>query len=200
MDIDVITDRYRNARFIQRLGIIMVIALSPPAYIYWEQGDQQTAELDQVRSAEQDTRSNFNQAQKKKEELPKIQERHDQIEQLLERAKKYLPDKIEIDEVLGLTAGFEKDLNVQIQKFSPSDKREIQQEDNPSANYREILLSIEVKSDFRKVMSFFDRLVHLDKVTHLRNMEFTAEATPLNPTGEAVGKAQLVLFESTAVK
>ena len=199
MDIDIITDRYRNARLIQRVGIVIIFAVMPPAYIYWEEGDKQTAELEAAQAAEQDARSKFTAAQKKKEEVPKIQERHNQIEQLLERAKKYLPDKIEIDEVLGLAATFEKELNVQIQKFGPMDA--LAAADVPAAggnaNYREIPITIEVRSDFRKVMAFFDRLVHLDKVAHLRQMDFTAESTPLNETGVTVGKAHLILFEST---
>jgi len=198
LDVDIIVERYRSARFSRRLAIIVALAILPPIYMYLERGDALTAELEQARQSEETVRFQLADARKKRDELPKLRDRHGQIEQVLERTKKYLPDKVQIEEVLAQAAGFEKDLAVQIQKFGPSDASAGGPAPVISAdlNYHEVPLSIEVKSEFPKVIAFFDRLVHLDKILHLRNAEFTAETMPVNESGIAIVKAQLILFES----
>src|SRR5690606_20750015 len=125
-------------------------------------------QVEESRAARDAIKAKIDNAVNSSSELPELERRVTQTEQGLEKARRYLPPSIEFDEVLSATGMLEKELGVQVMKFVPG----IETQPNPDIRYAEVPVEITVKADFNRVMQFFDRLVHMEKLTHLRNITF----------------------------
>lgn len=189
MDMDELTDRYRNANFVVRLILVLVTAAIVPAFIVWDEAPGLQEELENAEAAHAAMKAKLAKAERDKAGLPALEQRLRTVESGLDRARKILPKSIEFDQILSATGLYEKETGVRLVRFAPGE--EIQPD--PAIRYAEIPVEITVRADFGRVMQFLDRLVHMEKLTHLRNISFETSTDKAEP-GIVTAKASLILF------
>lgn len=168
MELEDIIDKYRNSKQQIRYGLVGLIALLPALHLWLNQGDALEARRSQAESGVNEERQKFEAARQQVAELPALMAKLSEIEEELTRAKQFLPDRIEMDNILGSLGKLENELDVKISKFSPG------QEYQPNMNleYKEIPVELVLHAPFPQTMRFLDRLVHMPNLTHLRNIQF----------------------------
>jgi Tfp pilus assembly protein PilO len=168
MELEDLIDKYRNSKQQIRYGLVILVALLPALHTWLTQGDALEARRNQVEVGVNDERHKFEAAKQQVAELPELMAKLSEIEEELTRAKQFLPDRIEMDNILGSLGKLEKELDVKIFKFSPG------QEYQPNMNleYKEIPVELVLHAPFPQTMRFLDRLVHMPNLTHLRNIQF----------------------------
>ena len=119
MELDDIVDKYKSSKVVSRALIVFFSALVIPAWIWLEDGEILNQELDQAQLAESSARRKFASARKKTTELPRLMETLNRVENQLDKAKKYLPKEIRVDEILNTLGTFERDLGITVTKFTP---------------------------------------------------------------------------------
>jgi Tfp pilus assembly protein PilO len=170
MEIEDLIDRFRLLPAKTRYALVVVIALLPALYYWLEQGDTLQRELERARQEEAAVRGRLESAKRKVAELPALLTQVESIEADLQRAKKILPDKVEMDQVLASLGNFEKDLDIKMYKFAPGN--EVQP--NPQIDYKEIPVELTVRASFQQIMRFYDRVLHMPNLTHLRAIQFSS--------------------------
>jgi Tfp pilus assembly protein PilO len=193
MDSYLIIERVRETSLFTRLLVLTVMAVSVPGYYFYDQDEILSQELETQQEATLLARKRYAKAVQQVKELPMLEEQLGTVEKGLAEAKKYLPEKIEFDEIVSLAGQFEKELGVTIVKMKP----ETEVRPNLEIQYAEIPVELIVKADFMKIMTFFDRLMHTQKIMHLRNIEFEAVVGDDIEPGLTQAKASLILFRST---
>lgn len=168
MELEDIIDKYRNSKQQIRYGLVGLIALLPALHLWLNQGDALEARRSQAESGVNEERQKFEAARQQVAELPALMAKLSEIEEELTRAKQFLPDRIEMDNILGSLGKLENEFDVKISKFSPG------QEYQPNMNleYKEIPVELVLHAPFPQTMRFLDRLVHMPNLTHLRNIQF----------------------------
>lgn len=190
METGELIDRYRNTNSIMRSLLLIAAAVIVPLFILFEDGTLLSEELEMVRQSHDATKIKLDRAVRSTAELPQLEQRLAGIELGLDRARRFLPKSIEFDEILAQTGLFEKELGVQVVRFVPG----AEAQPNTEMRYAEVPVEITVRAEFGKAMQFFDRLVHMDKLTHLRNVSFERSRDVDADAGEVVAKASLILF------
>ncbi|MFW7380389.1 MAG: type 4a pilus biogenesis protein PilO [Oligoflexus sp.] len=170
MDIEELVDRYRSSPPKRRYALVLLVSLLPAAYYWLEEGDVLQVQFEQARDEEQAAQARLENTKRRVADLPNLLSRVKQIEEDLEKARRILPDKVEIDQVLASLGKFEKDLDVTLQKFVPG----IEVQPNPQIEYREFPVDLTVRGTFPQVMKFYDQILHMPNLTHLRSVQFNA--------------------------
>ncbi|MBC7660507.1 MAG: type 4a pilus biogenesis protein PilO [Chitinophagaceae bacterium] len=202
MELDEIFDKYRAWKPQYRYGLILAIGVIPAINTWQSSGDtlhERKAALDGEVDNE---KRKFEVARQKAAELPAREAKLNEIEGELVKAKEFLPDKIEIDNILAIIGGLEKELDVTLVNFKPGSE----QMGNGSTEYKEMPVELEMRGTFVNTMRFMDRLVHMQNLTHLRNIDFKSiestseEEKKKTELGPPVAKklqstAKLILFK-----
>lgn len=202
MDLEEITDKYRALKVQLRYGIVGCIAVIPAAYLWIDTGDSLEIRKVQVEQEYQTERQTFEDARQKAAELPALEAKLSEIEIELVKAKEFLPDKIEIDAILAFLGNLEKELDVKLEKFTPG----VVMAGASGLEYKELPVEIVMNGTFANTMRFMDRLVHMQNLTHMRNIQFSApEEEKIDPTVKEVApvegvkrvnsQARLILFK-----
>lgn len=195
MEVEELVDRYRRSPANRRYALIFLISLLPAAYYWLEEGDALQTQYEQAKDEESAIQGRLENNRRRVAELPKLLSRVKQIEEELEKARRILPNKVEIDQILADLGRFEKELDVKLHKFVPG--AEVQP--NPEMEYREIPVDLTLRGTFPQIMKFYDRILHLPNLTHLRAIQFNAitsadvEGTAGNTIVESTSK--LILFK-----
>lgn len=204
MDMEELTDKYRALKPQKRYGLLAMLPVLMAVYYWLDTGEALEARKIQVESDYQVERQAFEDARQKAAELPALEAKLSEIELELERAKEFLPDKIEIDSILGFIGKLEKELDVKVVKFTPG----VEMSGQNGLEYKELPVEIVMNGTFANTMRFMDRLVHMQNLTHLRNIQFTSteedkEDSAANETAEVAepgpkrvdSQAKLILFK-----
>lgn len=198
MDWESLLERYRDIKIAIRLVILAFLAAIYPLYYWVEDEDLLSQKIDESRMEEKITRKKYESYREKVATLTELEEKLSMIEVGLQKAKAYLPDAIALDDLLKDIGMKEKELGVRLVNFEPG------QEVRPKADleYKELPIAISVKADYRKIMQFFDYLVHMKNLTHIREISFKGEPTSLaggaadgQEEGVVTATASLVLFK-----
>lgn len=189
MDLDELIDRYKNTNFLIRTAILLLIAIIPPALLYIDQGETLEQELQTSQTNFEVVNRKVSRVKRDVAELPELEKKLLEVERSLDKARRVLPKTVEFDEVLAQTGMYEKEIGVQVVRFMPGASTE----SAGGARYAEVPVELIVKSEFDKVMQFFDRMLHMEKLTHIRNITIKSAEDGKNP-GVVEAKASLVLF------
>lgn len=120
----------------------------------------------QAEQERENAKSLYSRAKSDAEKLYKLEVALKTIREQLEKAKKYLPDTIHIDEILHTTARFCKRYSVSLDNFAPQAEEPSQSE----ARYSIKPISITLSGRFVDIARFFDSMVHLQSIVHVRNV------------------------------
>lgn len=192
MDWETLVYRYKSLKTLHRYLIVFGVAVLIGVWHWTDDGGALEENLTAAQQEEEGARAKFEAAKKKTGQMPALMQKVSEVEGQLERAQKHLPKSIEFDELLARIGAMEKELGVKMMHFKPNP--EVQP--NPQLQYKEIPVEITLKSDFSSIMNMFDRLVHLDQLTHIRDIAFKAETGDDIPPGTTVATASLILFKS----
>lgn len=120
----------------------------------------------QAEQEKENAKSLYTKAKSDAEMLYKLEVALKTIREQLEKAKKYLPDTIHIDEILHTTARFCKRYSVSLDSFAPQAEEPSQSD----ARYAVKPVSITLSGRFVDIARFFDSMVHLQSIVHVRNV------------------------------
>ncbi|RYZ58366.1 MAG: hypothetical protein EOP07_07265 [Proteobacteria bacterium] len=200
MEIEEITDKYRAFKPQLRYGLLVLVGVLPAINMWTSSGDALEQRKVQVETEFQAERQTFEDARQKAAELPALEAKLTEIEGELTKAKEFLPDRIEIDTILGFIGGLEKELDVKLVKFTPGAEMPGQN----GLEYKEVPVDIVMNGTFVNTMRFMDRLVHMQNLTHMRNIQFSAPETdkvvkegevPDTGPKKVDSQAKLILFK-----
>ncbi len=195
MELEDLIDKFRNSKPQVRFGLAGLVALLPALNTWFNQGEALEARRGQVESEVAEERQKFEAAKQKVAELPALMAKLTEIEDELNRAKQILPDRIEMDAILGSLGKLEKELDVKIAKFTPGQEYQ----PNPSLEYKEMPVDLVLQAPFPQTMRFLDRLVHMPNLTHVRNIQFGNSVQDPGKKGSEAPvletSARLILFK-----
>lgn len=168
MDLEDLVDKYKAIKIKYRILILTVVSVLPPLYY----SSEESADLTNILISRQDERARkqerLDEMKGKAAQLPAFQNQINEITSELNKARKILPDTIQIDKILSKLGQFERETGVQITKFEPMGN--VFQ--NSSLSYSEFPVQLTLKATFTEIMIFFDRILHMETLTHLRSIEF----------------------------
>ncbi len=195
MELEDLIDKFRNSKPQVRFGLAGLVALLPALNTWFNQGEALEARRGQVEAEVAEERQKFEAAKQKVAELPALMAKLTEIEDELNRAKQILPDRIEMDAILGSLGKLEKELEVKIAKFTPGQEYQ----PNPSLEYKEMPVDLVLQAPFPQTMRFLDRLVHMPNLTHVRNIQFGNSVQDPGKKGSEAPvletSARLILFK-----
>ncbi len=195
MELEDLIDKFRNSKPQVRFGLAGLVALLPALNTWFNQGEALEARRGQVEAEVAEERQKFEAAKQKVAELPALMAKLTEIEDELNRAKQILPDRIEMDAILGSLGKLEKELDVKIAKFTPGQEYQ----PNPSLEYKEMPVDLVLQAPFPQTMRFLDRLVHMPNLTHVRNIQFGNSVQDTGKKGSEAPvletSARLILFK-----
>jgi Tfp pilus assembly protein PilO len=200
MELEEMTDKYRAFKPQLRYGLLVLVGVIPAINMWLNTGDALEIRKTQVETEFQAERQTFEDARQKAAELPALESKLSEIEGELVKAKQFLPDRIEIDTILGFIGALEKELDVTLVKFTPGTETGGQN----GLEYKELPVEIKMNGTFVNTMRFMDRLVHMQNLTHMRNIQFSApdskdvdkkEASANGGPRKLDSQAKLILFK-----
>ena len=197
MELEDIVDKYKTAASHIKVALILALGLLPSLYIWTEEGDRLELDLQDANSQLAVAQTQYSNARSKVDRLPQLLTRINEIELELDKAKNVLPDQVEIDKLLSLLGTMEEQFNIRLINFKPNEV----QRPRPDLEYSELPIELVLQGNFKQVMQFYDSLVHLPNLTHLReiqiNRQDTAGATTEARDGDQTivnSQAKLILF------
>jgi len=174
-----IKERYKGMPMWGRMLLASVLGVLPALFFYVQEGEALQLALDEVRSDEALWRTKFDKARGQKAMLPQLEEKLAFTEDQLKKAQQSLPETFAVDDLLQKTATAAKETGVELRAFVP-DKEIL---GGSAVKYKEMPIKVEAWGNFAQVASFYDRLVHLDHILHLRNIDL---ATQVRMPGDGV--------------
>ncbi len=186
-------EQYQKASWIKRGIILMGLGVVYPLYFYSEEVMRIEGEIEQVESQLNLAKKKHTRALKKKRDLPALKQKIVEASRKLAEIKVILPSDFNIDEVLREVASVAKELDVVIRRFDPSMNSGVsllpgdvvvtpdgpQPEAKPNKpqkvtekKYEEHPVKLEVEGTFIAVTKFYDSLLHLGYLVHLRDVEY----------------------------
>jgi Tfp pilus assembly protein PilO len=166
MDLEDVKDRYKLLPMAARLGVAVIVGVIPIAYLALDEGTTLTDQLSELQGREQTVRDKFERSRQRKASLPKLEEQLAFTEEQLAKAKKLLPERIRVEDILQKVATIARDVGVQLTSFTP--KPEVKQDTGyPSI---EIPIETQISGRFVDVAAFIDRLVRLETTVFVRSI------------------------------
>ena len=169
MDLDILLDNYKNSSIRKRLIFCIIVGLLPSIYTLINDYDELLLEKESAVEATEISRLKYDKNKKKVASLSDLESKVNAIETGLNKAKRLLPNEISMDKILSALGQMERDLEVKLKSFTPAEKFE----DNSALGYSSIPVKLSLEGDFSETMKYLDQLVHMDSLTHLRNISFS---------------------------
>lgn len=166
MDREDLIERYRSLSVRTRILFAILLGLLPGIYIYFEDGQLLTEELEQVRTEHDAQQSKLDHALAQKKQIPQIEQRLVELEDQLGKARKALPENFRVEEVLQKAASIARETGIKIVLFKPGQEK-------PGVGeykYMELPIATELSGKFNQIATFIDRLVHLKQSLLVRNI------------------------------
>lgn len=162
-------DKYKNMQLSRRMMIVFMLAIAYPLLTFSEEIEILEEQLDSSKSMSESAKAKYQRSQKTVKKLGELEKEINGINKELEKARRYLPDEIEFDQVLATLGSYEKEFDVKIVKFIPGkDERAPGQ-----LSYRKVPLNVELEADFNNVMMFLDKIVHQKDLVHITRVDFS---------------------------
>ena len=185
--LDELKERYKSLRPSTKYALLVVLGLAPAAWTYYEQGMGLTEQLNDANTAKENANQRYQEAKKKTEDLPKLESRFTFVTEELRKAQEKLPNKFFMDDILYSTANAAKESGIKLESFKPGTEKQIQ----GAHSYMELPIKLSISGRYSQVVNFFDTIVHLKKIVHVRNITMTAQRKT-----NAGGKGSTVLIKS----
>lgn len=180
-------ENYKSLRSSTRIGIMVLLGLLPAGYVYYTEVLTISEQLEVAQQTKTAETKKYQDAKKKKEELPKLEERFATVTEELRKAQEKLPSKFHMDDILHSTASVAKEIGVKMMSFKPSAERMVA----GAHRYAELPIKLNLIGKYNQIINFFDSIVNLEKIVHLRNISLKA-----NRQGGPASNAGLILINT----
>lgn len=170
MTLEEIKERYSSMNEFKRGIIVFILGLIYPGYLFYERGLSLQQELQDAHRQKMVIENQYEVSKKKSSDLPMLEERFSQQQGILRKAQEKLPSKFHMDDVLHSIASLAKESGATIRSFVPT--TEITKPGEFS--YAELPISLSLAGSFNQVVGFFDKIVNLEKVVHIRDISMRA--------------------------
>lgn len=176
MDFEELKERYKMLPTWVRLLAGAFIGMLYPIYMYASEGDVLAKQLDDLKATEREARSQFEEARRKKANLPELEEQLAFTKQQLAKAREKLPPEYNTDRILEKTATYAKEAEVAFTRFDPQNEKF----GKDCRKYMQMPIQGEAAGDYSQIASFLDSVAHiensifLNKVHLLSRVENTA--------------------------
>ncbi|MDE3268800.1 MAG: type 4a pilus biogenesis protein PilO [Pseudomonadota bacterium] len=193
MTLEEIKERYSSMNEFKRGFIMLLIGLIYPGYLFYERGLSLQQELQDAQRQKTVVENQYEVAKKKSSELPLLEEKFSKQQGLLRKAQEKLPNKFYMDDVLHSIASLAKESGATIKSFVPM--QEVLKAGEFS--YAELPISLNMSGTFNQIAGFFDKIVNLEKVVHMRDISISA--TRAQESGNAMLSVtlQVIVFRSS---
>ena len=174
MAFESVVANYKLQPMWKRLLLVSVVSILPAALKVFEEGQLLQEELDQAVSNKDAAERKFKKARDRKANLPKLEEQLAYTEGQLALASKKLPDEFVIEKVLQKTSIIAQDVGINLQEFDPG-------EGVPTGGlfkYVEMPISLKLFGSYGQIATFFDRIVHLELLVHIKNIQMETDTMP----------------------
>lgn len=168
MDIREYIDRFRAMALWKRWSMLAILAILPALYDLWDSGQILIEERDIAEQNRVAADAAFTRAKEKKAQLPKLEKELAQTQAEMASARKALPDEFYMDQILEKTSILADDSGVRLLAFDPGEGRP----SNTAFKYVELPVTLDVIGSYSQIVAFYDRLVHLDLLVHVRDFHF----------------------------
>ena len=155
----------------KRVAFAAFLGIAIPAYDFWESYEPLNENLQVAVQVKESARIEYERAKKDRERLPELEKQLQFTQEQLKLAQAKLPESFDIDQILQMTAESATGSGIQISLFEPGTARISPQ----SSDYMEKSIKLECTGKFLQLATFIDRLVHLEKIIHIKNMQLTSK-------------------------
>jgi Tfp pilus assembly protein PilO len=204
MDLDDLKMRYKILPFWVRMLCSALLPLLLGTYFYFDEVEPLQVALDEAKVEEDSARTKFEAARSRKDDIPKLKEQLAFTETEFAAAKTLLPDTFQIDDILHKTAALAQQHGVTIQMFEPNEATSAGTQE--TVRYKELPVTMNALGPFPNVARFYDAILHMDKIVHLRDILIIDRTKPESesPAGQSdapppryvAAVAKLVVFRS----
>ena len=148
----------------------------------------------EAQQAKDSANQKYQAAKKKTEDLPLLEERFTLVTEELRKAQEKLPNKFFMDDILHSTASTAKEAGIVLESFKPGQESVIQ----GAHQYMELPIKLSISGKYPQTANFFDSIVNLKKIVHLRNISMTAQRKGDGKRSSVMVKTQveLIVFRS----
>lgn len=151
----------------RRLIVAAIVGLVFPWYfIFMDELENLEYEKETATSALEAIQVKFNRAKSQKNDFPELEKKLAFTQDQLKKAKTRLPDEYHMDSILEFVAVSSDEAGVQLQEFTPQ-KEEFR---DTGYSYVEMPINLKVEGNYNQVGVFFDKLAHMEKMIHLRDL------------------------------
>lgn len=175
MDLEELKNRYKMIPLWQRMLVIIVLALVPAYLNYTDEVTMLEEQLVSLQAEVDSLNAKFEAERVKRQKLPELEAKLNFTEQQLKESSKSLPESFFIDDVLQEVSVIARDVNVTIEEFDPGSPIV----GNSDYKYMELPIYISVTGDFQKILTFFDKIVHMKKMIHLKDIQLIPYQLPI---------------------
>jgi Tfp pilus assembly protein PilO len=175
MNFEELANRYQMVAMKWRIIVALTLGLIPGLQVYFEDIGPLKTEKTIAEETLEKARQKYEEARQKLSRLPLLEKELVRTETELKNVSRLLPDSIHMDDVLQKMSLFALETGIEIQVFDPG-------EDKPgpeNIRYMEVPIAVALRGRYSDVMSFFDRIVNLEKLFQIKEFDFTLD--PVGP-------------------
>lgn len=176
----------------KRFLVITIIIGSVIGYFMMDQINILEQERQKIESKKLMTTTKMQEAISKKNKLEDVKKQLANIKEDLEKAKKIIPDNINIDEILQHLSTYAKETNVLINSFKPEEEKLIKS----GVEYYEVPVALSVEGKFHDIILFYDKILHMSYISNLHDLSFIS--TTQNVAKQGNNAALEIIVNSTS--
>lgn len=187
MNLDSLVDRLAKLTKSQRQGIyvgsyVLVIVLYLLVFLW-----PSFSKMEEYQQQVQSKQSDLDLVKSQVGSIADLQVESGRLKKMLDNAKEALPEGKEIPELIGEISERGRKVGLEISKFNPLGESY----STTNSFVAEVPISLAVEGSFHDVAIFFDKLSHMDRIVHIKNIDMTIE-------DEEAGRTKL-LVEGSAI-
>ena len=150
-----------------RVTVAAILGVVIPWYfMFWDDVNNINYELEMANGKYESIEGKFNRAKRQKTDMPELEKKIEFTRQELLKAKTKLPDNYQMDSILEFVATASDEAGAELLKFEPNEEAF----KDTGYSYVEMPIQLSVQGTYNQIGVFFDKLVHMEKMIHLRDM------------------------------
>ena len=192
MTLEEVKERYSSMNEFKRGIIVFILGLIYPGYLFYERGLALQEELQAAHREKTVIENQYEVAKKKSSDLPMLEEKFSKQQGILRKAQEKLPNEFYMDDVLHSIASLAKESGATIRSFVPT--AEVIK--SGEFSYAELPISLSLSGSFNQVVGFFDKIVNLEKVVHIRDISMSANRGQEGSGAVLAVEVKVIVFRS----
>ena len=177
-----IKERYKIFPVLIRAFLALIISALPALIIYSYVIEDKEAERDLALKNHDTALAGLKKAQETVKNLPDLEKKMKFTNEQLQKSKEFLPDKYDMEAVVGKASRIAKELDVTFEHFEPKIEKMI----DGSYPYFEQRIALDLAGNYAQIATFYDRLANIEPNIYLKSINLAR--TAVNTTRPGLGK------------